>query len=266
MMEEKKEHILKCIWMLSGLVNYKLCDLNFECDICEFHKSMYKIFPDDISVNLSEEQFTISESEIKSDLNTADIDNRNKFLLHFFSGCKIHLNRFYHSNHLWSDCDSDNHLLLGLNSLTVKVLEPIDEIIMPDVARKYNKGEMLTGVVRKGRVIPFHSHIIGKVMEINPQIMEKSLMRIIYQDDYLFKMDTVGNPVNNNYDDSFIKGLQFFTKKVGTLIKYFNNAFRKGIFSDVGFAMADGGKMVNDLEKVIGKDEFEKLILDFFRI
>ena len=91
-------------------------------------------------------------------------------------------------------------------------------------------------------------------------------MRIIYQDDYLFKMDTVGNPVNNNYDDSFIKGLQFFTKKVGTLIKYFNNAFRKGIFSDVGFAMADGGKMVNDLEKVIGKDEFEKLILDFFRI
>ncbi len=31
---------LQCIWMKSGLVDYKLCDKNFDCDNCYFHSVM----------------------------------------------------------------------------------------------------------------------------------------------------------------------------------------------------------------------------------
>jgi len=35
---------LKCIWMSSNTVEYKLCDKNFDCDNCVFDKSMRNIY------------------------------------------------------------------------------------------------------------------------------------------------------------------------------------------------------------------------------
>jgi hypothetical protein len=36
---------MKCIWMSSKTVEYKLCDKNFDCDNCVFDKSMRNIYP-----------------------------------------------------------------------------------------------------------------------------------------------------------------------------------------------------------------------------
>ena len=30
----------KCIWMDAGVTGFKLCDLNFKCDTCEFNKEI----------------------------------------------------------------------------------------------------------------------------------------------------------------------------------------------------------------------------------
>ena len=45
---------MKCIWMSSNTVEYKLCDKNFDCDNCVFDKIMRNINPD-ISESNSEE-------------------------------------------------------------------------------------------------------------------------------------------------------------------------------------------------------------------
>ncbi len=37
---EKNINDLRCVWMTAGVVNYKLCDLNFNCEFCEFHQVM----------------------------------------------------------------------------------------------------------------------------------------------------------------------------------------------------------------------------------
>lgn len=40
---EKNFNELKCVWMSSGVVEYKLCDCNFDCDNCPFDKAMKSI-------------------------------------------------------------------------------------------------------------------------------------------------------------------------------------------------------------------------------
>lgn len=30
----------KCVWMTTGLISYKLCDRDFQCDICPFDQAV----------------------------------------------------------------------------------------------------------------------------------------------------------------------------------------------------------------------------------
>lgn len=37
-LKSNKYEMLKCIWMTSGVIDYKLCDNNFDCENCPFDK------------------------------------------------------------------------------------------------------------------------------------------------------------------------------------------------------------------------------------
>ena len=37
-LKRNKYDMLKCIWMNSGVIDYKLCDHNFDCENCPFDK------------------------------------------------------------------------------------------------------------------------------------------------------------------------------------------------------------------------------------
>ena len=69
---------LKCIWMASNVIEYKLCDNNFDCENCLFDKAMKNL------INLAPEKHssknvisTISQKlhELKYDKNTIYINN-----------------------------------------------------------------------------------------------------------------------------------------------------------------------------------------------
>ncbi len=34
------QHVKSCIWMTAGVISYKLCPLNFNCEACEFDAAM----------------------------------------------------------------------------------------------------------------------------------------------------------------------------------------------------------------------------------
>ncbi|MDY0082451.1 MAG: hypothetical protein RBR74_04655, partial [Ignavibacteriaceae bacterium] len=37
-LKPNRYEMLKCIWMTSGVIDYKLCDNNFDCENCPFDK------------------------------------------------------------------------------------------------------------------------------------------------------------------------------------------------------------------------------------
>ncbi|MCF8262246.1 MAG: hypothetical protein K9J12_15845 [Melioribacteraceae bacterium] len=61
---------LKCVWMSSGVVEYKLCDKNFDCENCRFDKVIRNISSEDSFTNLD-----------LGDQTTSDILNKT---IHFF--------------------------------------------------------------------------------------------------------------------------------------------------------------------------------------
>ena len=82
---------LKCVWMSAGLVKYKLCDQGFNCEHCEFHHAMQGI--EHSGTPIRNNHSDISNTHASQMVNIC----LNKLL----EGCKIHLDRFYHSPHFW---------------------------------------------------------------------------------------------------------------------------------------------------------------------
>jgi glycine cleavage system H lipoate-binding protein len=248
----------RCVWMTAGIINYKLCNCDFACEDCQFDKVMRGIIPFQSRKSIK----TYKSSTLK---NYENIDFRIKtwivtYLNSLFSDCTIHLDRYYHPSQLWSKIDGEA-ILIGLNKLVCKILEPIEKILPPQKGKVYQEDQLIAYIIRKDQSFPLHSPHSGTVSEINPILSTKNFTKIIEEDSYLFKM-TTPNITKKDSDDLY--GLKHFMKVIELLKNNLVEAFKKRDSSELGITCSDGGMIQYNLEKVIGKSAFNALINNLF--
>jgi len=248
---EKNNADSKCIWMLAGIINYKLCDQSFQCDRCEFNKVMQGMLPH----NVTDPDIVKSK---KIDDATSNLVNR--YLYSLFSDCQIYLDRYYHYSYFWYKIESENTVLVGIDKLLIKILEPIDKIILPEVQETFCKGQLMAWIVRKGKALPLYSPIRGKVIEINKTFENESFKQVLAEDAYFFKMKEkgIGREVQQLCTDML--GLECFIKKVNLIRNHLINKFHLHLPADIGTTLADGGIIQMNLEKVLGEESFQELL------
>ncbi len=61
---------------------------------------------------------------------------------------------------------------LGIDDFVRKIIENIDEIILPKLNQKVNKGELLFSIKHNGSAIDFHTPISGKINLVNSEHAE----------------------------------------------------------------------------------------------
>ena len=257
----KKQNDIKCIWMLGGIINYKLCDRNFKCEKCEFDTVMrgslpnksYKIEPVKNS----------SQTECSKEKNSTS-HLINQYLYTLFSDCKIHLDRYYHPSQFWFKVESEDRILVGIDKLFIKILEPIDKIILPGEGKTYCRGQLASLIVRKGKTSPLHFPLIGKVVEINKVILHEGFKKIIEDDTYFFKMAEAGISHEVKHLCSDISGLFRFTENINIVRDYLAQAIENNRPAEIGTTLPDGGHFQIGVEKVIGELEFQNLVKRLF--
>jgi glycine cleavage system H lipoate-binding protein len=247
----------KCIWMMAGIINYKLCNRNFQCENCEFHKVMQGILPNNNSDPDYSKNFFGVEDKKDSDVRSNLI---NQYLYTIFSDCKIHLDRFYSPSHFWYKVDSENTALVGIDKLLIKILEPIDGLIMPEIGKTFSQEQLITWIVRKGKTLPLHTPVTGKVVEINSLFLQKGIKKVIVNDAYYFKMEEKGLGEKIQQLSGHIRGVRYFTDNVSLVRKYLEKAFLNEQPANIGPTLADGGRIQICMEKVIGEKLFRHLV------
>lgn len=66
-LKRNKYEMLKCIWMTSGIIDYKLCDNRFDCENCMFDKVMRNLMnKNDEKVNTVNNVFDIISEKLRS--------------------------------------------------------------------------------------------------------------------------------------------------------------------------------------------------------
>lgn len=261
-LNEKQDNNLQCIWMLAGIINYKLCNRDFQCENCDFDKVMQGILPNKkVDRRVTSENSADEIAELLDETMTNQLDH---YLFTFFAKCKIHLDRFYHTSHLWYKVDSDNIVSVGINNIIIKILQPVQNINFPQVGTSYSKNQPIVWIMRKDKNLPFYSPVEGKVVKLNRHFLKKPVKTGGENDDYFFKME--GDRLCDKIQQSCgnMSGLKYFTESANLIRKCLEITFNQTRPTNLGTTLADGGQTQLCLEKVIGELNFKKLISHLF--
>lgn len=250
--------------MSAGIVNYKLCDRNFRCEQCPFNRLMQGMLP---SVELQEagaSQWGIIPSRDRQSAIAPTHDYLNAYLFALFSDCTIHLDRYYHPSHFWCKPESEGRVCLGLDPLTVKILHPIDQIVLPNVGVTYRKDQLIAWIRRQEKMIPLHSPFPGRVIDVYANLKGGDLTRVNWNEICLFYM--AGEKLKKQVEGMCgeVSGLHWYQQKVSILRKYLAEAIAQQQVPELGATLADGGALAPCLEDVLGREAFDRLIRELF--
>lgn len=255
---EKKNNDLRCVWMSAGVVNYKLCDLNFNCENCEFHQAMQGLEHSHVlQKETQKDYFFCTDSEnIQHMVNT--------YLSNLLAGCKIYLDRFYFSALMWLKLESDNHIQIGLDHLSLKILYPIDRFILPQVGDQVHQEQLLGWLVRGDLIIPLYSPVRGKIVEINSEFPLETKTPQTPDDNYLLKIKLTDSSKDFQRFNHSNEGIENYRKKILCIKSFLVRSLGGQQVENVGYTLGDGGMLEQNLETIMGTKLFKEFVQELF--
>lgn len=160
---------LKCIWMTAGVISYKLCKYDLQCERCPLDRELRNIpcerCPlDRESKNLSPPasfQTFPSEGEKKKPFAGSD-----------FSSHQIKKEFLYHPGHTWVKVESPEEVRVGIDPFLVNLLQKVKVIVLPLTKKRIVQGENLCSMIQEEGVLHLISPISGLVISINENLEE----------------------------------------------------------------------------------------------
>ncbi len=222
-------HDLKCIWMASDVVEYKLCDKNFECENCSFDKVIRNNSFDNDS--LGKPLFTVTEIILKN-LKEICFDEKIAYLRNGLIIKKIFGNTFY----------------LGINPLFHSFLDCVSSLKECD-AGKY--------VLKEQPVIQFFGDW-GDIAITSPMqfLMYDRMINHAYEINKSKWIAVIG-AVQPEIDTCSITRSDWESSLYHAL-----NIIDgiKSNFPEVGNTMHDGGEKIKYLFQLIGKSKYKSIL------
>jgi len=243
-----------CIWMEAGIIDYKLCDHNYDCDHCPFDKIMRA---GNIGANTTSVEKASSSSVvlIETDLpdSVSDLPSADKIFSHFNS---FHFNpECYYGYDFWFvNLLSPRRALIGLNELGLRLISSVREIILPQQNAKVQKGIGVCWLIFDDGTICLPSPITGTINRINANLLNmiKTSRSNRSQAGWWFDV-SLSRPI-----EAMIKGpaaKDFLEQQQLTIIKGIADLLKKQSPA-VGQTLQDGGALLSNPEDILGKKKY----------
>ncbi|RPI72734.1 MAG: hypothetical protein EHM47_07585 [Ignavibacteriales bacterium] len=224
---------MDCIWMASGLVKYKLCDKDFDCENCEFDKVMMNF-----SAKLSDNQPQKSTVE----MNDEDILEK---LVKRIEAETFDEKIIYLKNQLILKNLFGNAYYLGVNPIVLYLLDDFSTL------NDFNNNE-----IKRNQIIFTLEGSWGLKKFISPidfMVIEK----INFSQFKLNKWYAIILFNGIDREDYFLS-LEEWTQKKYEALSYLKKNLNKN--PDIGQSMMDGGKRIKFLHQFIGRNNYLNLL------
>ena len=224
----------KCRYMLMGEVSYKLCSNNYQCGTCEYDQIM-------------QDSIYLHPKVLARQVKTRQIKVRKFQMLN-------HL--YYYNKHTWVKIKDSETVRIGLDDFAQKLLGKIEGIKLPQVDRRIRHGEIGWEIKTRMGSARLLSPIEGVIINVNEELSGDT--SILNNDPYNKGWVIELKPFD--LEESLKKLLK--GDKAKDWLKEEIDRLHHKIESDIGVTVADGGELVNTIEK-IGKKEWEGLVKGF---
>lgn len=228
--------ILDCLWMDAGVVDFKLCDREYDCEHCPFDQGLH------------------SGAE-KRPFNNPQLD---------VQGCKLASDVFYHPGHTWARVEGGGVVRIGLDDFAQRLLGTAYALTLPLPNTQIKKGEAPTYFTHQSGVAVLFPPVSGKVKQTNASVLLRPTL--INRDPYCNGWMMLVEP----YDlKSCLKGLMY-GERVRDWIKEEINKLRMVIDNILNSeqmaasTMTDGGLLTQQFLSGLSVEQTRRVISSFF--
>jgi glycine cleavage system H protein len=144
----------KCVWMTTGLISYKLCDRNFQCDLCPF----------DLAIK--------NEESREDDFQEADSD-WTEGSPNGDSSVQINGSVFYHPDHCWVKVENPESVRMGLDDLLTQLIARVKVVILPQARSFAGLGECCAHIIQEDYILPVISPLSGTIQTVNSRLRKE---------------------------------------------------------------------------------------------
>jgi glycine cleavage system H protein len=228
-----------CIWMTAGLVAYKLCDRDYDCDDCPLHAALRGTDPG------TERQGEGARTR----------PGRWEFPA----------DRLYHTSHTWVLKIDEMTARLGLDLLAARLLGHVNALVLPAARAPLHKGRVAFWLRCEAELVPLPAPLDGTLLRVNPEVQaDPELMtRFPYEEGWLAEV-RIREPLQSQRNlFAAPEARQRTARQLRILRRQVSRTLARS--AQVGPTLADGGERLTDLRCILGSPRYRRLLLRFLR-
>lgn len=248
----KKE--LKCVWMTAGLLTYKLCKYDLQCERCPLdwelrNLSVHPPFDPAPAPPLPRDKQKAREDFPGEDLSPSDIRG----------------SLFYHSGHTWVKVEKSDQVRVGLDCFLRRIVGKVNVIVLPLPGRRCHRGENLCSIIQEEGILDIVIPVSGSILSVNQRLKDQPS---------LVTEDPLGNgflltmkPKNLQRDQKYLffgeAALSWYQKE----LERFKAAALSELHAEerVGVTMQDGRMSLKEIRNFFDPGRYIQLVSTFLR-
>lgn len=228
-MDNSSYEKLKCIWMASQVVEYKLCDNDFDCENCLFDKAM-KNFMNRAGDKIPAQQNVVGD--IARKISGAKFDNKIVYLKNNLIAKNICNDTFYFGLNPVLECFLDSETSININENTQRI----------------SKGQNIIDISGEWGSVSISSPVDLFIYDRLPYTKEN-----IFKPQWSAIIGDVKKEIIN-YKSSAFEWENSYNKAAGIIDEIKINEPK------IGETMRDGGTMIKFLHQLIGNKKYTDIL------
>ncbi len=247
---------LKCVWMTAGLLTYKLCKYNLQCEKCPLDWELRNLS--------SPPSFDSTASPGVEYREPAD--QEKKETEEDLSHLNIKPSLFYHPGHTWMKVEHAHAVRIGIDHFLGGMMGKINAVLLSLSGRRCVQGEGLCSIIQEEGILHLVSPISGLILSVNEKLKDRP--ELVSQDPlgegYLMTL----KPKNLQREQK-----AFFSGEAAhAWCRREWERFKAEVISELhqgqerlGMTMQDGGIKLRDVKKLMGPERYIQLVDAFLR-
>ena len=273
-MDEKKNYYqlipkeeLKCVWMTAGLLSYKLCKYDLQCEKCPLDLELRNVSATpSFDLAASQERKNINSKEARPTPSWKKESSGGDLLTEDLSRLNINGSLFYHPGHTWVKVEKADEVRIGLDYFLGRMIGKVKVIVLPLSGRRCLQGENLCSIIHEDGILHIISPVSGSILSVNQKLKDQP--ELITKDPLGKGFLLTLKPKNLQRDQNHLlfgeTALSWYQKEL--------ERFKAAIISELspdqqglGMTMQDGEINLGDIEKLIEPERYIQLVSTFLR-
>jgi len=258
---------IKCVWMTAGLISYKLCKYDLQCEKCPLDWELRNLSsapsfdstaPPEITHLKTEEKLTPPPPEREAEEEEGAREDLRRL--------KIKEDLYYHSGHTWIKVEKGDEVRIGIDRFLGGLIGKATAVILPLLGGRSKQGESLCSIIQEEGMLHIVSPISGFILSVNQRLKDRPSLLNRDPEGEGFLMTLTPKHLQRD-QPNFFSGegaLSWYRKEW--------ERFKTEVISELpirqkwlGMTMQDGEVTLRDIKQLIGPQRYIRLVNTFLR-